>query len=73
MHNLEVILYATSMWLPKRKIREKHGKITSKKRSANRLIKAFEGGEFYSPDLADAVEKASKEFRKNFKTRDVEL
>ena len=48
-------------------------RLTSKKGNVGRLIEAFENREFYDPDLADAVEKASREFRKNFKTRDVEL
>lgn len=48
-------------------------RLTSKKGSAHRLLEMMETGEFHSPELADKVEQASKEFRKNFKLRDVEL
>ena len=48
-------------------------RLTSKKGNIDRLIDALDNKEFYDPELAKTVEQASKEFRKNFKTRDIEL
>jgi predicted CopG family antitoxin len=46
-------------------------RLTGSKGSARRLLEMMD--ELHSPELADRVEQASKEFRKNFRTRDVEL
>ncbi|AIF82351.1 hypothetical protein NTE_00269 [Candidatus Nitrososphaera evergladensis SR1] len=46
-------------------------RLTGNKGSAKRLLEMMD--EMHSPELADNIEQASKEFRKNFKTRDVEL
>jgi hypothetical protein len=48
-------------------------RLTSKRGDLNRLLEAMKNKEFYNPELAKNVEKASKEFRKNFKVRDVAL
>lgn len=39
----------------------------------NRLSEAMKNKEFYSSELAKNVEQAGREFRKNFKLRNVEL
>jgi len=46
-------------------------RLTENKGSARRLLEMM--GEMHSPELAGSIEQASKEFRKNFRTRDVEL
>ncbi|AIC16408.1 antitoxin VapB family protein [Nitrososphaera viennensis] len=46
-------------------------RLTGSKGSARRLLEMMD--EMYSPELADRVEQASKESRRSFKTRDVEL
>jgi predicted CopG family antitoxin len=46
-------------------------RLTGNKGSALRLLEMMD--ELHSPELADSIEQASKEFRKNFRTRDVEL
>ena len=46
-------------------------RLTGNKGSARRLLEMMD--ELHSPELADRVEQASREFRKGFKTRDVEL
>jgi predicted CopG family antitoxin len=46
-------------------------RLTGNKGSARRLLEMMD--ELHSPELAGRVEQASKEFRKNFKTRDAEL
>jgi predicted CopG family antitoxin len=48
-------------------------RLTSQKGNARRLLEAMKNEEFRSPELADKVEEASREFRKNFKTRDIVL
>ena len=45
-------------------------RLTGNKGSARRLEMM---DELHSPELADRVEQASREFHKSFKTRDVEL
>lgn len=44
-------------------------RLTENTGSARRLLEMMD--ELHSPKLADNVESASKEFRKNFKTRNV--
>lgn len=46
-------------------------RLTGNKGSAKRLLEMMD--ELHSPELASRVEEASKDFRKNFKTRDVML
>lgn len=46
-------------------------RLTENKGSARKLLEMMD--ELYSPELADNIEKASKKFRKNFKTRDVKF
>lgn len=46
-------------------------RLTGNKGSARKLLEMMD--EMHSPDLADRVEEATKETRKNFKTRDFEL
>lgn len=46
-------------------------RLTGNKGSARRLLEIID--EVHSPELANKIEEASKEFRKNFKTRDVKL
>lgn len=46
-------------------------RLAGNKGSAKRLLEMMD--ELHSPELAEKVEQASKEFRKNFRTRDVEL
>jgi predicted CopG family antitoxin len=46
-------------------------RLTGNKGSASRLLEMMD--ELHSPELADKIEKSSQEFRKNFKTRDIEL
>jgi predicted CopG family antitoxin len=46
-------------------------RLTENKGSARKLLEMMD--ELYSPKLADDIEKASKKFRKNFKTRDVKF
>lgn len=46
-------------------------RLTGSKGSARRLLEMMD--EMHSPELADSIEQASKEFRKNFKTRGVDL
>jgi predicted CopG family antitoxin len=50
-------------------------RLGSEKGSVKRLLDLARSKEFepISPETAKSMEKASKEFRKNFKTRDVEL
>jgi len=48
-------------------------RLAGQKGDPARLLAMMESGEFHSPDLADKVEEASREFRKNFKLRDIEL
>jgi predicted CopG family antitoxin len=48
-------------------------RLTSGKGDLNRLLEAMKNKEFHSPELAKNVEQASREFRKNFKLRKVEL
>ncbi len=46
-------------------------RLTENTGNARRLLEMMD--EIHSPELADGIEKASKEFRKNFKTRDTEI
>lgn len=46
-------------------------RLTGNKGSARRLLEMMD--EMHSPELADRVEQSSKEFRKSFKTRDIEI
>ncbi|HEX9845880.1 MAG TPA: antitoxin VapB family protein [Candidatus Nitrosotenuis sp.] len=46
-------------------------RLTENKGSARRLLEMMDA--LHSPELADSVEAASKQFRKNFKTRDVKI
>lgn len=46
-------------------------RLTENKGSARKLLEMMD--DLYSPELASNIEKASKKFRKNFKTRDVKL
>jgi predicted CopG family antitoxin len=46
-------------------------RLTGSRGSARRLLEMMD--ELYSPELAESIEQASKESRKSFKTRDVEL
>ncbi|MGI0038803.1 MAG: antitoxin VapB family protein [Nitrososphaera sp.] len=46
-------------------------RLASKRSNARQLLEAMDNGKFYSPELADRVEEASLEFRKNFRLRDV--
>lgn len=46
-------------------------RLTGSKGSARRLLEMMD--KLHSPELADRVEQASRESRKSFKTRDVEL
>lgn len=48
-------------------------RLTSQRGNARRLLEAMKNEEFHSPELADRVEEESKEFRKNFRLRDIEL
>lgn len=48
-------------------------RLTSKKGDLNKLLEVMKNKEFFNPELAKNVEKASKEFRKNFRVRDVQL
>jgi predicted CopG family antitoxin len=46
-------------------------RLTGSRGSARRLLEMMD--ELHSPELAESIEQASKESRKSFKTRDVEL
>ena len=46
-------------------------RLTENRGSARKLLDMMD--ELYSPHLADGIEATSKEFRKKFKTRDVEF
>jgi len=48
-------------------------RLGSEKGSVKRLLELAQSNEPISSDTAKIMEEASKEFRKNFKTRDVEL
>jgi hypothetical protein len=40
------------------------------KQNVRQLFDAMKSGELHSPELADKIEEASREFRKNFSLRD---
>ena len=48
-------------------------RLASKRSNARQLLHAMDNGKLYSPELADRVEEASLEFRKNFRLRDVQF
>ena len=48
-------------------------RLASKRSNARQLLQAMDNGKLYSPELADRVEEASLEFRKNFRLRDVQF
>jgi predicted CopG family antitoxin len=46
-------------------------RLTTQKGNLSRLLDAMKSGRFHSPELADRVEEAGREFRKNFRLEEI--